>query len=375
MKTMICCLLGLIVMTSPASMAADEPVPGIEVAYLDETPAQVERDSAVCRAINEKALPLDLSSMGLEDAIRLLAKAAGKDVIVNWPALELVGIDQDSLVTYQSGERPVAQHLEAILEMVSADAFDDDRLGFSVERGVVRVTTLRELKQSVVGRSYNIRPLLIEPYRPVGMFFSEDAFEDAVAFHAWARGERRYPMTDALMLAIYKQHVAKMQQEIDKLDPGQAVEPQPLFEQRGGLFGAADSRRAEPGEYLLPAIEELTELIQSTTAEQDAWLDEESTLEVNGDQLIIKTYPAAHAQIKSLLDMLYQAEVKKQADLLKDAYAMQLLAEANEHLRGEAYAVARAFVEKALKIKPDHVPARAMLQLLEALEPAGDRVD
>lgn len=205
-----------------------------------------------------------------------------------------------------------------------------------------------------------------EPYRPVGMYFSDEAFEDAVAYHAWLRGERGAPLTDAMLLKIYKYHHEKQAKELAKLDPENAVEGQKPPD-HGGLFGVDERERGGPNEFIQPAIDELTSFIKANVAEQADWIDEYFEIGVSGDILVVKAPIPTHRDLEKLLNILLQAEIDKQATILKDAHASQQVAQANQCLKDGDKLGAMEHINQALWIMPDHVPANAMKQVLESM--------
>ncbi|MEO0477161.1 MAG: hypothetical protein AAF085_14510 [Planctomycetota bacterium] len=352
----------------------------IEVRYLEESEKALAAIEATRQKLDKPLKAVDLMNKSLDEALTILSEKSGAQFVVNWPALELVGIDSDSLVNYQAKELPVSQVLLHMLGQISADAFDDDKAGFACRAGVVNISTLRELKGTVVTRTYDIAPLIREPFRPMGMLFSEDAFQDSVAFHAWLRGEREYPFTDVMLLNLYKQHVEKMQHEIDRLDRNGVVpeddEAKADAGGGGGDFGGlfADDDQAG-GERIHESIDQLIELIAETVGDPDEWLDEESQLKINNQILIVKTTHDNHSQLKRMLDGLLQAEIDKQTKVLKDAHASQWVAQANQLLQAGKTRDAHRMIDQALHIMPDHVPANATKQVIEALlgddEPVG----
>ena len=368
-----CCL-------SAASALAQDPTEPIriKVDYLEET----EKDLKTLEKTRQQAaVPINAVAFekeALSPVLAELEKLSGVQFNINWPAMELVGFDEDSLIDYKAEQLPMSTVLRHVLDQVSADAFDDDKLGFACRAGMIEISTLRELKAKSVTRSYDIGPLIREPFRPVGMLFSEDAFRDAVAFHAWLRGERQYPFTDAMLLHVYQEHIAKMNDEIALLAPngvvGEAEEEEPKGagggNGGGGLFGDDDER-----DWVHESINELIELITDTIGDPDEWLDEESTVTVHNHVLIIKTTRENHAQIQRMLESLLQAEIDKQAAILKDAHVSQWVAQANQLLKKGDVKGAHQLIERSLRVMPDHVPANATKQIIEALlgdaKPAG----
>lgn len=370
MKTflLLMALCGVAACSGPTRVDKADPL-RIQVTLVDETPKQLAQREQIKSAMHTPRIDIDLKHVSLEEALAQIQQATGVRMHVIWEDLELVGIERDSLVQYKGKELTPAVILDDILASVSAGAFEDDKADWMAREGRVFITTRRAMNAITTTRMYNVGTLVREPYRPVGTLFSDDAFEDTLAFHAWVRGERRYPMTDAMLLQVYKQHIERMQKELDKLDaegvvPDKADEPQG---QGGSLFGE-NPDRGRSDDYILPSIQIISELIESSVGGPNVWLDDDYTLSIKGEQLIVKTNPKDHDQIEIILNKLLSAEIQSQAAILTDAHATEQVALANEKFKAGDRAGARKHIQSALAIMPNHVPAHAMKQLLDAME-------
>ncbi|MFK7789073.1 MAG: hypothetical protein AB8C95_06185 [Phycisphaeraceae bacterium] len=72
----------------------------------------------------------------------------------------------------------------------------------------------------------------------------------------------------------------------------------------GGLFGDSGSDLDEDLASRQELVDQVTSLINVTTGEPDQWLDEEFMIDEFNGNLIVKTTPEVHAEIKKLLDVL-----------------------------------------------------------------------
>ena len=104
-----------------------------------------------------KIVTLSNDNLSLDQVIAFIRDTTGAEILVNWPALELVGIDQDSLVTVSLSRVPAEQLLKLVLDQVSADAFGNDKAGFTVFEGIVKVSTLRDLKSETETHVYSLQ--------------------------------------------------------------------------------------------------------------------------------------------------------------------------------------------------------------------------
>jgi hypothetical protein len=108
----------------------------------------------------DKAVTIETGELALRDAIETIAGQANIKTKINWPALEIVGIDPKTIVWLELKAVPATQVLQIALDQASADAFDDDKAGFTVRDGAVAISTLRDLKFVTETRDYSIRKYL-----------------------------------------------------------------------------------------------------------------------------------------------------------------------------------------------------------------------
>ncbi len=238
---------------------------------LDDSNGESEANRSAQAALR-KLVNLDGDSLSLDQVISFIRDSTGANIAVNWPALELVGIDQDSLVSISLSGIPAEQLLRLVLDQVSADAFDDDKAGFTISEGVIKISTLADLKTETQTKVYDIRDLLVQ----VPNFSNAPGFD----------------LNDAL------------QNTNSGGSTGGTGGGGGGGSGGGGLFGDDDDEDEEDLPSREELVEQITELIQTTVGDPDEWLDEESTLtELNGN-MIIKTTSDNHRQILGLLGRL-----------------------------------------------------------------------
>jgi general secretion pathway protein D len=243
----------------------------IRLRGLDNDAGESEANRAA-QASLRKIVTLSNDNLSLDQVIAFIRDTTGANIAVNWPALELVGIDQDSLVTISLSRVPAEQLLRLVLDQVSADAFDDDKAGFTVAEGIVKISTLRDLKSETETRVYDIRDLLVQ----VPNFDNAPGFDLNEALSNTSSGGS---------------------------DQGGSGGSGGGGE--GGLFGdSGDSDQTEDLPSRQELVDQIVNLINTTVGDPDEWLDEESTLtELNGN-MIIKTTGDNHRQIVGLLGRL-----------------------------------------------------------------------
>lgn len=248
-------------------------ITAIRLRGLDHNAGESEANRDAQAALR-KIVTLSNDNLSLDQVIAFIRDTTGANIAVNWRALGLAEIDQDSLVTISLSRVPAEQLLRLVLDQVSAEVFEDDeKAGFTVSEGIIKISTLRDLKSETETRVYDIRDLLVQ----VPNFTNAPGFDLNDALSNTSSGGSGQGSTGGG-------------------NGGGSNE--------GGLFGNDDDDQNE----VLPTREELVgqivELINTTVGHPDEWLDAESTLnELNGN-MIIKTTGDNHRQIVGLLGRL-----------------------------------------------------------------------
>jgi hypothetical protein len=100
----------------------------------------------------------------LADAIDNLRDRTNGNIFVNWRMLEPSGINRDALVSCDVGGKKVGM---AISDLLSAVASGKSQLGFTVDEGVITISTLEDLQSNVVTRVFDARELLYPVSQPI----------------------------------------------------------------------------------------------------------------------------------------------------------------------------------------------------------------
>ena len=101
---------------------------------------------------------LTFEAVAFTDVIDSLRDISGSKISVNWKAVEAAGIDRKTPVSVNLRNIKTSKALEVILESVGSG---QSKLGFTVDDGVITVSTQAELYRNVVTRVYDIRDLLV----------------------------------------------------------------------------------------------------------------------------------------------------------------------------------------------------------------------
>ena len=142
----------------------DHPESGPEIgAARDRVVAEERNDpkNAAVRARLEKVIPeVSFDNAPLGDAVDFFRDAVGANIFVNWNALQRVGVGRDSRVSARFREIKAAKALTIILD--SLTPAPRRPLGYSIDDGVVTVSTLEDVRDAhTVTRVYDVRDLLV----------------------------------------------------------------------------------------------------------------------------------------------------------------------------------------------------------------------
>src|SRR5690606_6971498 len=103
---------------------------------------------------------IDFTDNTLADVLSFLETVTQLDMDVDWPALNDIGIQRETLVTLKLTNVPVRVALERVLDKVSRDQFS--RAGWAVDNGVLVISSDEQLRRQTTLVIYGIQDLLLE---------------------------------------------------------------------------------------------------------------------------------------------------------------------------------------------------------------------
>lgn len=119
-------------------------------------------DQRVFQIISDTQVPIDFSGNSFEQVINYFTQVTGLNIYVDWRALETIGIDPEDDVTLQLNDVPVKTAIDRVMEQVGDDI---DRPEWTVQDGMLMVSSRSALSQRTATIVYDIRDLLFEvPY-------------------------------------------------------------------------------------------------------------------------------------------------------------------------------------------------------------------
>jgi hypothetical protein len=106
------------------------------------------------RLLSVKLGGMKFSGDSFADAVARLRQAAALDIYVNWRAMDQARVTRTLPVTIDLSNLPVDGALDTLLEHVGGDFV---RLGWTLDEGVVTISTRDDLSKNTLTRVYDIR--------------------------------------------------------------------------------------------------------------------------------------------------------------------------------------------------------------------------
>jgi general secretion pathway protein D len=122
-------------------------------------PGHGQADQATQALLDRKLPELNFQAIGFSDVIDFLRDVTGANIFVNWRALEAAGIDRNTPVTSRLHDIRFSKALQTILSDVGGGTV---KLGYTVDEGVITISTDEDLSKNVLTRVYDIRDLIIQ---------------------------------------------------------------------------------------------------------------------------------------------------------------------------------------------------------------------
>lgn len=321
------------------------------IRLMDEDHEQRKANNLAVEEKLEAVVVIPQKTITLEETFDLIRDATGAQIAVNWPALELNAIEQDTPlllgVTHLSGD----YLLRLTLDYVSADAFDDDKAGFSLKDGVVLISTLRDLKSETNTSVYDVGWYLL-PNDPMKWWLYRN--NPRAKQLAEITRHRNDILTSQVVPGF------DLNDALSGTSSGGSTRPQRnnVDKKRITLFSGPEE------EKINHHVDELIEMIQITVGDPDEWLDEESTISVFKNNLVIKTTRENHLEIEALLAGLYKSQAEAFINQARLIEVYLLLDEAEAYRLKQQYPQALSMIKKALRVDPGNAEAWALHQVV-----------
>lgn len=141
-----------------STASPDGPAQPRAVDYRLAGPISPEDEKANARTAEKLKKPIDkinFNGQGLSDVVDFLRDAAGVDILVEWPALEQIGVSKDAPVTLVLREpTPVDAVLPLMFRSMGM------ALGYEIDKGVVVIGSKSNGPATMVMRVYDVSDLV-----------------------------------------------------------------------------------------------------------------------------------------------------------------------------------------------------------------------
>jgi general secretion pathway protein D len=128
-------------------------------AEVKEDRGEGSEDAALQAQLDHHLPEVRFNANGLSDVIDFLRDVTGTNIYVDWAALERASIAKDAPVTARLRDIKFSKALELIFKSVEGED-DDHKLGYTLDEGVITISTKKELNKNTVTRKYDINDLL-----------------------------------------------------------------------------------------------------------------------------------------------------------------------------------------------------------------------
>jgi type II secretory pathway component GspD/PulD (secretin) len=120
----------------------------------------VSKTDQAVEALLDKHLPeVHFDGVGFTDVVDFLRDITGANIFVNWRALEQAGVDKNSPVTARLRDVKFSKALDIVLSEVGGGQV---KLSYTVDEGVITISTADDLSKNVSTRVYDIRDLIVD---------------------------------------------------------------------------------------------------------------------------------------------------------------------------------------------------------------------
>lgn len=309
-------------------------LPQVNWPARDGQTSDVAKDETAEIKLVNTTIKLENDNLSLDQVLTLAQERTGLEFVINWTAMELVGVDKDSLVTISLEHLPIDSLLELTMDQVSHDNFNEDKVNYQIHDGQVIVSTLRDIYlQTIVTRTYPIDDLTRQPFGPTLAALYED---------------------DPLALKLLRSYGLEWHARWPK-----SVKSQFKYSEITPTELAAITQRDRGN-----IAEEIGEMAGSI-AYAEPWIDSNWSVHAIGDVLHVKAAGEVHREIEQMLSRLRENRRWTILRFVRELEATRLLKQAEQARQAGELKRAKALIDKAHHLDPGNDVAWSLLQLLK----------
>ena len=122
--------------------------------------AETEENRRVLATLDGKRIPVDFNETPLSSVVAYLETVSQLEIDVDWPSLELVGVNKESPVTLNLSKVQLRAVLDRVLEKASVDTTNG--AAWTISDGVINIASREVINRNKALVVYTVRDLLFE---------------------------------------------------------------------------------------------------------------------------------------------------------------------------------------------------------------------
>ncbi len=112
-------------------------------------------------ALWTRRLDIDFKDTSFEDVVAYIKEKTGMNVVVNWRALEMVGVDKTARISLKVSNITMPQAMELIFSQFNAGKSPLEKVYWDYREGILSITTGSVLNERMESRVYDVNDLLL----------------------------------------------------------------------------------------------------------------------------------------------------------------------------------------------------------------------
>jgi type II secretory pathway component GspD/PulD (secretin) len=233
-------------------------------------------DTLVRKRLAESVPSISVQQQPFSDVVNLLRRETGSNIVVNWNALANAGVQKQTPISLQLSNVPFKKILSLVLQQAAGSG--GTPLGYSIDQGVITISTRDQLAQQTDIKLYDISDLLVQAPN----------FTNAPTFNLSSATQNSTSQVSS-----------QGGGGIGNIGGGGSI-----FQQNGG-----GGQGQQQGKTRKAMVREITSLIENTV-DRNSWVDNGGTVgtirELNG-QLVVSQTPNNQTKIAALLQKLRES--------------------------------------------------------------------
>ena len=126
----------------------------------EQSSSESSADTLVRKRLAESVPSISVQQQPFSDVVNLLRRETGANIVVNWNALANAGVQKQTPISLQLSNVPFKKILSLVLQQAAGSG--GTPLGYSIDQGVITISTRDQLAQQTEIKLYDISDLLVQ---------------------------------------------------------------------------------------------------------------------------------------------------------------------------------------------------------------------